>query len=58
MGMERTYIMLKPDCVNRGLMGEVIRRIEQKGFRITAMKMMMLDEPILREHYAHIADQP
>ena len=37
---ERTYIMLKPDCVQRGLMGEVIHRIERKGYQITAMKMM------------------
>ncbi|MCQ2460937.1 MAG: nucleoside-diphosphate kinase [Clostridia bacterium] len=56
--MERTYIMLKPDCVKRGLMGEVINRIEKKGFKITNMKMMNLDEAILREHYAHIADKP
>jgi len=56
--MERTYIMLKPDCVKRGLMGEVINRIEKKGFKITAMQMRMLDEDILKEHYAHIADKP
>ena len=56
--MERTYIMLKPDCVKRGLMGEVISRIEKKGFKITNAKMMQLEEPILREHYAHIADKP
>ncbi|MBQ0135236.1 MAG: nucleoside-diphosphate kinase [Oscillospiraceae bacterium] len=56
--MERTYIMLKPDCVKRGLMGEVINRIEKKGFKITNMKMMNLDEAILKEHYAHIADKP
>ena len=56
--MERTYIMLKPDCVQRGLMGEVIARIEKKGFKISDMKMMNLSEEILREHYAHIADKP
>ena len=48
MAMERTYIMLKPDCVRRGLMGEVIARIERKGFAITEVKMMQLDEAILR----------
>ena len=58
MAMERTYIMLKPDCVKRGLMGEVISRIERKNYKIVDAKMMMLDEPILREHYAHIADKP
>lgn len=58
MADERTYIMLKPDCVRRGLMGEVITRIERKGYKITAMKMMQLDEPILRVHYAHLVDKP
>lgn len=58
MANERTYIMLKPDCIKRGLMGEVISRIEKKGYRIIDVKMMNLDEKILREHYAHIADKP
>lgn len=57
MAMERTYIMLKPDCVRRGLMGEVIARIERKGFAITEVKMMQLDEAILREHYAHLTEK-
>lgn len=57
MAMERTYIMLKPDCVRRGLMGEVIARIERKGFAITEAKMMRLDEAILREHYAHLTEK-
>jgi nucleoside-diphosphate kinase len=58
MAAERTYIMLKPDCVKRGLMGEVISRIEKKGYKITDVKMMRLSEAILREHYAHLADKP
>ncbi len=58
MSIERTYIMLKPDCIKRGIMGEVISRIERKGYRIADAKMMNLDESILREHYAHIADRP
>ena len=58
MAMEKTYIMLKPDAIKRGLMGEVISRIERKGYKITNCKMMNLDEAILREHYAHIADRP
>nr|WP_306473856.1 nucleoside-diphosphate kinase [Mogibacterium diversum] len=56
--MEKTYIMLKPDCVKRGLMGEVISRIERKGYKIVDAKMMNLDEAILKEHYAHLADKP
>lgn len=56
--MEKSYIMLKPDCIKRGLMGEVISRIEKKGYKIIDAKMMTLDKPILKEHYAHIADKP
>ncbi|MBR4270755.1 MAG: nucleoside-diphosphate kinase [Clostridia bacterium] len=56
--MERTYIMLKPDAVRRGLIGEIVGRIEKKGFKITNMKMFTLNESILREHYAHIAEKP
>lgn len=58
MAIEKTYIMLKPDCIKRGLMGEVISRIERKGYKIIDAKMMNLNEQILREHYAHIADKP
>ena len=56
--MERTYIMLKPDCLKRGLIGEVIARIEKKGYKIADARMMILSPEILREHYAHIADKP
>lgn len=58
MSIEKTYIMLKPDCVKRGLIGEVISRIERKGYKIVDAKMMNLDEAILKEHYAHLADKP
>lgn len=58
MADERTYVMLKPDCIKRGLVGEVISRIEKKGYRITDAKMLWLDEGLLREHYAHVADRP
>jgi len=56
--MEKTYIMLKPDAVRRGLTGEIIARIEKKGFKIVNIKMFTLDAPILREHYAHLVDRP
>ncbi|MDD3305254.1 MAG: nucleoside-diphosphate kinase [Bacilli bacterium] len=55
---QRTYIMLKPDAYQRKLLGKVISRIEEKGWNITNMKMMTLDEPILREHYAHLVEKP
>ena len=56
--MERTYIMLKPDALQRGLAGRIIARIEDKGFTISRMQSMQLDEAILKEHYAHVADKP
>ena len=56
--MERTYIMLKPDALKRGVAGEIISRIERKGYKIVEAKTMQLGEAILEEHYAHIADKP
>lgn len=56
--MERTYIMLKPDALKRGVAGEIISRIERKGYKIAEAKTIMLTEDILKEHYAHIADKP
>ena len=56
--MEKTYVMLKPDAYQRKLMGKIISRIEEKGFRIVDMKMMQLNEEILREHYHHHINKP
>lgn len=56
--MERTLVLIKPDGVQRGLVGEIISRFEKKGLKMVACKMMRLDEAVLREHYAHIADKP
>ncbi|MCR5130596.1 MAG: nucleoside-diphosphate kinase [Prevotella sp.] len=56
--METTLVLLKPSCVQRQLIGEIVTRFERRGLRISGMKMMQLDEPILREHYAHLADRP
>lgn len=56
--MEKTLIILKPSTVQRGLIGEVIDRFQKKGLIIAGMKMMQLDEVILREHYAHLVDRP
>lgn len=56
--MERTLVLLKPDAIQRGLMGEIITRFERKGLKMVGCKMMSLDEAVLREHYAHIADKP
>jgi nucleoside-diphosphate kinase len=56
--MERTYIMIKPDAYKRKLIGKIISKIEDKGYSITNMKMMMLNEDVLKEHYSHLADKP
>ena len=56
--MEETLIILKPDCMEKRVAGEVISRFEKAGFEIVASKITQLDGAILREHYAHVADQP
>lgn len=56
--MEQTLIILKPDCMEKRIAGEVISRFEQAGFEIIASKVMRLDSAILREHYSHVADKP
>ncbi len=56
--MEETLIILKPDCIEKGIVGEVISRFENAGFSIKAAKVAQLDGPILKEHYAHVADKP
>lgn len=56
--IEHTYVMLKPDALERGLVGQIIMRIERKGYRIERVKTMQLDETIVRAHYAHIVDKP
>jgi nucleoside-diphosphate kinase len=50
--MERTLIIAKPDAVQRGLVGEIIKRLENKGLKLIGMKMSSLDEAILQTHYA------
>jgi len=56
--MERTLIILKPDCVEKRLCGTVISRFEQEGFRIAGCKVLCLTPKVLREHYAHITHFP
>ncbi|MEY3109706.1 MAG: hypothetical protein RJB43_1240 [Verrucomicrobiota bacterium] len=56
--MEKTLIILKPDCMERRLCGTVLARFEAAGFEILASKMTRLTTAQLREHYAHVADKP
>lgn len=58
MSQETTLILLKPDCVAKGLNGEVLKRFEAEGFRVRGCKMMQLTDELLKEHYSHIADKP
>jgi len=58
MALERTYAMIKPDGVKRGLTGEVIRRIEQKGFRIVGLKQLVISRETAEEHYGEHKGKP
>ncbi len=56
--IERSLILVKPDGVRRSLVGEVIRRIEQKGYHVVALKMMNADRALLERHYAEHQGKP
>lgn len=56
--MERTYVMLKPDTLERGLVGNIISRIEKKGYNIIDIKKFNLTKEILDDHYHHKMDKP
>jgi nucleoside-diphosphate kinase len=56
--MERTLVLLKPDCVQRRLMGRVITRFEEKGLSIIAMKMMRITPELSKQHYAEHVNKP
>jgi len=58
MAIERTYAMIKPDGVRRGLVGEVVRRIEAKGFRIVALKQMQIPRATAERHYGEHVGKP
>ena len=56
--MERTLVLVKPDGVQRGLIGEIIGRFEKKGLKLIGLKMVSLDDAILDSHYAHLSNKP
>ena len=56
--MERTLVLLKPDCVQRRLMGRTIGRFEDKGLNIVAMKMLQVTPELARQHYAEHVEKP
>lgn len=55
---ERTLIIMKPDALQRSLVGEIIHRFERKGLKIVGMKMMTLEDALIEEHYAHHKNKP
>ncbi|XP_069693944.1 nucleoside diphosphate kinase [Periplaneta americana] len=55
---ERTFLMVKPDGVQRGLVGKIIKRFEAKGFKLVAMKFVWPSEDLLKKHYADLAGRP
>lgn len=56
--MERTLIIIKPDAVQRGLTGEILRRFEARGLRIIGMKFMQVSEELAKKHYAEHEGKP
>ena len=56
--MDRTLVLLKPDCVQRRLAGKMISRFEDKGLNIVAMKMMQVSKELAAEHYAEHVEKP
>lgn len=56
--IEKTLVIFKPDALQRGLVGEGLLRFERRGLKIVGLKMMQLDEKILREHYKHVSELP
>ncbi|MEA2011352.1 MAG: nucleoside-diphosphate kinase [Actinomycetota bacterium] len=58
MATETTFVMVKPDGVRRGLVGEVISRFEKKGLTLDKMRMLTIDDDLASRHYAEHVDKP
>lgn len=56
--MEKTFIMVKPDGVQRGLIGEIVARFEKKGFQLVGAKLMTVSRELAEEHYAEHKERP
>ena len=57
MAIEKTLVLIKPDGLKRGLVGEIIKRIERTGLKIIAMKMTWIDKKFAEEHYSDIKER-
>ena len=58
MSQERTFVMAKPDAVQRGLVGEIVSRLEDRGLKLVAAKVIRIDDELAREHYDEHVDEP
>lgn len=56
--MQKTFVIFKPDCMEKRVVGTVLSRFEAAGFDVVGCKMIRLSPNVLREHYAHVADKP
>ncbi|MGD7045437.1 nucleoside-diphosphate kinase [Jeotgalibacillus proteolyticus] len=56
--MEKTFLMVKPDGVQRGLIGEIVNRFEKKGFKLSAAKLMVISQDLAEEHYGEHSERP
>jgi len=56
--MERTLVLVKPDGVQRGLIGEIISRLERRGLKLVGMKLMQVNDALARQHYGEHVDRP
>ncbi|MEC8339697.1 MAG: nucleoside-diphosphate kinase, partial [Nanoarchaeota archaeon] len=58
MTVERTFVMLKPDTIQRGIIGEVISRFEKVGLKLCALKLIHVDRDFAKKHYSDLVDKP
>ncbi|MEK6284199.1 MAG: nucleoside-diphosphate kinase [Acidobacteriota bacterium] len=56
--MERTLILIKPDAIQRGLIGKIITRFEEKGLKLVGIRFLKLTDALLKEHYSQYVDKP
>lgn len=56
--MQQTLVLLKPDAIQRGLVGEIISQLKQRGLKLTAMKLMQVTDELAHEHYAEHIEKP
>jgi nucleoside-diphosphate kinase len=56
--MQRSLLLLKPDAIQRGLVGSIITRFELKGLKIVGMKMIQMSKELAQDHYSHLVDKP